>query len=135
VWFTTGSELGLIDGNSISVTTGQHVAATVRLSGSPSGDVWVFDGPALHRYACDSCRAGADATWRATIQPIFTNYCAQCHRPGGVASIDLSTYESWVARRAAIRMRVTVTRDMPPPGNPLPAADRMAIADWVASGM
>jgi hypothetical protein len=135
VWFTTGSELGLLDGNSIAVTSGQQLAANVRLSGSPSGDVWIFDGPALRRYACDSCRAGPDETWRATIQPIFTNYCAQCHRPGGVANIDLSTYEAWTARRAAIRMRVVVTGDMPPPGNPLPDADRMTIADWVANGM
>ncbi len=135
VWFVSGSELGILDGSTIAVTHGRNVPSTARLQGSPSGDVWVFDGPTLQRLACDNCMPGADAAWRATIQPIFSNSCAQCHRPGGIANIDLSTYQSWVSRRDALRMRVIVRADMPPPGNPLSATDRAAIGTWLMSGM
>jgi hypothetical protein len=135
VWFAAGSELGTIEGTQVSITSGQRVSSSARLSGSPSGDVWLFDGPQLHRFACDSCRPGVDATWRATILPIFTNSCAQCHRPGGSAGVDLSTYDAWNAHRAIIHQRVGVNRDMPPPGNPLSDADRATIDMWVTSGM
>lgn len=74
----------------------------------------------------------ADAMWRANILPVYTRSCAQCHRPGGSAGIDLSTYDAWNARRALIRHRVIDVRDMPQPGSPLSDADRAAIDAWAA---
>jgi hypothetical protein len=126
VWFADGGELGVLEGDQVSASTGARLAPGARLVGSDSGDVWALAGGGLRRFA----KAGGPP-WAQAIQPVFARACAGCHAPGGASGIDLSTPGAWTARRDALRQRVVVTRTMPPRGHLLPERDRDAIRGWL----
>jgi mono/diheme cytochrome c family protein len=130
VWFADGAELGTIEGGLVRETTGAKLAASARLVGSPSGDVWALSGDRdLLRFSADP---GVAPGWDEAMAPVFQRSCAECHRSGGSAGVDLSTREAWTARREAIEARVVVDRSMPPAGHALADADREAIRLWLA---
>ncbi len=132
VWFADGDELGAIDGERIRVTRGAPIDRSATLTGSPSGDAWVLSRGGLTRYTVDDAALGPLAQWEQTVGPVFARACAECHRPGGSAGIDLSTLESWEGRRALLRERVIARRSMPPAGHTLDEADRAALGRWLA---
>jgi hypothetical protein len=130
VWFADGAELGIVEGDHVSETTGARVAADARLSPSSTGDVWVLSNGKLERYARAEAEPALATTWTTTLAPIFARVCSGCHQPNGSSGTDLSTAEAWESERAAIRDRVVVTATMPPQGHPLSDADRAAIRAW-----
>ncbi len=130
VWFADGAELGVVDGDKVSETTGVHLAADAKLAPSASGDVWVMGAGALQRYARSDSGPAPVAMWTATLSPIFARACASCHTANGISGTDLSTSTAWQTERARIRERVVVTKTMPPQGHPISDADRAAIQAW-----
>lgn len=129
LWFADGAELGVIEGGLVRETLGAKLAPSARLTGSPSGDVWVIqEGRPLLRF---SAEGGVESGWEETIAPVFQRACSACHLPGGSSGLDLSTREAWVASRAPIRERVLVERSMPPAGHALAEPDREAIGRWL----
>jgi mono/diheme cytochrome c family protein len=129
VWFADGTELGVIDRDTVSETNGAGVPADATLAPSASGDVWVLAAGSLQRFR----QASPDRSplaWSTTLAPIFARVCSSCHEPGGASGVDLSTAAAWDSERAAIRDRVLVSKTMPPESHPLPAADRAAIGAW-----
>lgn len=156
VWFADGAELGVVDGDRVSETTGAGIARDATLQGSPSGDVWVIGDGRLARFASlgdaggdGAGRPGAAAgtgtttgtraapgtagqAWGALIAPVFARACAKCHQANGISGTDLSNERAWAAKRALIRERVLVQKTMPPDPKSLGDADRAAIEAWVA---
>jgi hypothetical protein len=130
IWFADGAELGLVEDDRVSETSGAHVAFDAKLAPSPSGDVWVLGSGGLQRLARADPEPALATTWSSTLAPIFARDCATCHLPNGVSGTDLSTAGAWQAERAAIDERVVVRRSMPPEGHPIPDADREAIRAW-----
>jgi hypothetical protein len=65
-----------------------------------------FDAPALREILQDqlppkpepepvpTLEPGAQVTFETAIAPLLQNLCVSCHGEGGVAGLDLSTYES-----------------------------------------
>jgi mono/diheme cytochrome c family protein len=134
VWVALGSELGLLDGDTLGVSKGAKLPADATLVTSSSGDVWAISKGTLSRFS--AAGAGDEALWDQTVAPIFSRVCAECHLPGGTANIDLSYYGAWVAKRDAIQKRVI---DMTPTAMPpktaseqLTAEDVKAIQAWLA---
>lgn len=80
-------------------------------------------------------------TWEDDIRPLYEAHCAgaACHggdrddptRPG------LASYDDWVSRANAIRNRVGVVADMPPPlaRRDWSADDVTKVVAWIATGM
>lgn len=126
VWFAEGADLGVILERQVSITTGLRRSPNATLAASSSGDVWSLADGALSRFAVD----GGDserATWQSALGPVFERACASCHGAFPSSGIDLSSFEAWERRRAAIRRRVIEIGDMPPPGHLLEEADRKVI--------
>ncbi|MCA9695945.1 MAG: hypothetical protein KC431_00360, partial [Myxococcales bacterium] len=81
-------------------------------------------------------------TWLDDIQPLAELHCATngCHGPE-VADMGrpvLSDYEGWVLSADAIRARVGLSGDMPPPAARLPTWDAEEVAlilTWLEAGM
>jgi mono/diheme cytochrome c family protein len=132
LWFADGTELGVIDGNSVSETKGVRIPVDATLAPSPSGDVWVLAAGSLQRFT-QPAPDQPPILWSTTLEPIFARVCSSCHQPGGAAGVDLSTAAAWDTERANIRDRVLVSKTMPPEGHPLAAADRAAIGAWAAA--
>jgi Cytochrome C oxidase, cbb3-type, subunit III len=131
VWFTDGTELGAVQLDHVSETDSQPVSADTVLAPSATSDVWALSQGSLRRFSNAIASPDRLAAWTSNIAPIFARSCAECHQPGGLAGIDLSTAEDWVSERSAIRERVIETRTMPPQGHELSASDRAAIGAWV----
>jgi len=60
-----------------------------------------------------SALAQKKLTYYQHIQPIITENCAVCHRPGGIGPFSLLTYEE-VAKRSKFVAKVTQIKYMPP---------------------
>jgi hypothetical protein len=131
LWFADGDELGAIDGERIRVTRGARIDRSATLTGSPSGDAWVLSRGGLARFTVDDAALGPLAQWEQAVAPVFARACAECHRPGGSAGIDLSSLESWEARRGLLRERLIAKRSMPPAGHALDEADREILRTWL----
>ncbi len=129
VWFADGAALGLVSKTDVARASGLTTTPAA-IVGSPSGDVWTLT--ADHTLARFSTVQGA-GPWQTTIAPIQLRVCAGCHGPGGSAGLDLSGAARWQANRAAIERRVVKDKTMPPPGHPLTADERAAIARWLAA--
>lgn len=131
VWFGVGEGLVVLDGDEVRPTAGGPAlgAGPVTLAAATGGALWVFS----RSVSRVSVAARSDETvWNETVLPVFARACEGCHRAGGSAGIDLSTYAAWTARRAVIRERVVVQRNMPPTG-PLDDAATAAISAWTSS--
>lgn len=133
VWFTDGSRLGLIDATGVALAPEGSAPGQASLTASASGDVWVVSGGALTRSAVDIGSADDRAAWEQDVQPIFHAACTPCHLPGGLANVVLSTYDTWVLRRDALKMHVIDKKDMPPSKTDLSDADRATLAAWITS--
>ncbi|WP_437827732.1 c-type cytochrome [Sorangium sp. So ce1153] len=131
VWLGIGSELGLLERDAVVRTEGIGLALDARLIAASTGDVWAIAGGELLRFSADASQGEDADSWEAQIRPIVEASCSLCHLPGGPAAIDLSTYAAWVSHRTAIRQRVVVERDMPPPGIEFSESDREIIAAWI----
>lgn len=134
VWFLEGSELGALESDAVYVSKGAGIGDTAKLLGSPSGDVWTVDGPKLTRYAAETGDSEDRKGWDENVQPIYIQACTPCHAPGGSSGIDLSTYGSWVARRAQIEDAVMIKKTMPPQGIEFSDMDRSAVGAWISAG-
>ena len=140
VWLAVDGDLGVWQGGHVAVASGGTLAKDARLVGSASGDIWVLTGGQLLRWSAQVAAGGDDATWNATVQPVYAAVCSNCHSPPGSgkssSNIDLSTYEAWKARRVTIRARVVAQAGsptaMPPPksGYVITDAQRSAIEIW-----
>ncbi len=82
------------------------------------------------------------ATFEADIAPMFEKHCSGsgCHGPTPSSDDrpDLSSYDSWVERADAIRERVAVTADMPPPGSgdePWGVEETLLLLGWLDAGL
>jgi mono/diheme cytochrome c family protein len=131
VWMTVGSELAVATGDALSKSSGAAVESGARLSGTPTGDLWILGASAVRKVS-GSAPSEAIADWETTIKPIYAKVCAACHAPGGAAGSDLSTYEGWTARHEAIQKRVIVDQTMPPKGASFSENDRATIRDWLS---
>ncbi len=82
------------------------------------------------------------ATFESDIAPLFEAHCSGsgCHgpTPSDADRPDLSGYDSWVERADAIRERVAVTADMPPPGSgdePWGVEETLLLLGWLDAGL
>jgi mono/diheme cytochrome c family protein len=130
VWMTVGSELAVATGDALSKSSGANVANDARLSGTPSGDLWIVSTTGVRKVS-GSAPSEAIADWEATIKPIYAKVCSECHAPGGSAGSDLSTYDGWLQRKDRVHQRVIVDRTMPPKGKAFTETDYAAIRDWL----
>jgi mono/diheme cytochrome c family protein len=131
VWFSEGTELGVVAFDRVLETNTRPVFADTRLAPAANGDVWAISHGALQRFTrSDTAPEGAAAAWANTVAPIFARVCSTCHEPGGVSGVDLSSAEAWQSERTEIYERVVTTRSMPPQGHELSAADRAVIEAW-----
>ena len=137
VWFADGGELGVVEGGTtrdVKLTRGARVPAASRLASSPSGDVWTIDAAGvLARWSVGDAKTGTQVAWESSAGPVFARVCSSCHSKGGTSGIDLSTEASWRAHASSVRQRVLVARDMPPKGQLLSDADRLAIQEFMDS--
>ena len=130
-WLVAGDRLALWDGFRVRAAMDVSVASNARLIPARNGGVWVLEGGVLSRYTL--VVDPEDQRWNTTVRPIFATRCTPCHLPGGSAGLDLSTRCAWAINRAAIRTQVVDRMLMPPPPAAMPAQERMAIADYLAS--
>lgn len=134
VWVALGSELALFRGSQLLHGPVGKVPENGRLTGSPSGDVWLLGGPQLVRLG-EKAAGGADENrWRRTMLPIFQRLCRMCHLPGGSANLDLSTYGQWSLRRDRIQRRLVEQQPTPmPPATvgSLTTDELLAVQRWV----
>lgn len=141
VWLEVDTDLARFSAWQLAIGTGASLAPDARLVPSPSGDVWVISGGQLQRWSVATAVAdGDEATWTATVEPVYAAVCSNCHSPAGSgkssSNIDLSTYEGWKGRRAQVYARVVgqagTPNAMPPPtsGIALTATQRSAIEAW-----
>lgn len=134
VWMLQGDSLTLLQGGRLRRGPPGLVKEGSRLIGSPSGALWLLrDGALSMLDTADG--GGADRSlWRRSVLPIFTRLCAVCHLPGGSAGIDMSTYETWSSRKAAIDVRVLQGKPTPMPpagGGTLTPEERAALRTWL----
>src|SRR5262245_7680596 len=84
------------------------------------------------------------ATFNKDVLPVLQNNCQNCHRPGGIAPMSLTTYESTRPWAKAIKAKV-LSKQMPPwfaevggatlrNAPQLTAADMTTLATWADSG-
>jgi hypothetical protein len=132
VWFSEGSELGVIEDDHVEASSGAAVPEGARLFPSSTGDVWALSSVGLLRFARDAGGMAKIDAWQRDISPVFARACAKCHRPGGPSGVDLSTSAAWETKRADIAKRVSTERSMPPEGNELSEEDRRAVEAWLA---
>lgn len=95
---------------------------------------------ALLRLGVEAQGGPSELEWQRSVLPIFSRLCSLCHLPGGSASIDLSTFQSWDTRRMLMDQRVLQGKPspMPPAGaGTLTAEEQAALRAWLAlsSGM
>lgn len=129
VWFGMGDGLAALEGSTVRLAKGgPALAPDAVLAVGKTGDLWTL-GPSVMRFGVTT--SGDEALWTATVMPIYARICKSCHAPGASSGIDLSTYAAWDQRRAAIRDRVVVKRNMPV-GAPLEGADLDAVDKWSA---
>jgi len=74
-----------------------------------------------------------DATWTNDIEPIFQNYCADCHGERGPSPTRLDERELWVERSDRLIENV-VTGRMPLSRPMLPPSDIALIQAWASGG-
>jgi hypothetical protein len=131
VWFTSGGDLGVIDGDAVEIAR-HALAPASRLVASLSGDVWAIDASgAVTRWSRGAAPSTtAPASWDDAVAPVFARACAQCHTRGGASGVDLSNAPAWRTKHDLIRQRVLVDRDMPP-NAPLSDADRATLARFL----
>jgi thiol-disulfide isomerase/thioredoxin len=99
--------------------------------------------------ALDSLAAPTPLTYHARVERIVQNNCVECHRAGGVAPFELTTYEQVVAHRGMIR-KVVDRGTMPPwfaappekghdtlwaNDRSLPEADKTDLLAWLAGDL
>lgn len=99
--------------------------------------------------ALDAKPVPTPLTYHARIERIVQNNCVECHRAGGVAPFELTTYEHVVAHRGMIR-KVVDRGTMPPwfaappekgqhtpwaNDRSLPAADKADLLAWLAGDL
>jgi mono/diheme cytochrome c family protein len=140
VWFEVDGDLGVLQSGTVAVASGGTLPPRARLVGSPSGDVWTIAGGQLQRWNAKTAAGGDEATWSATVQPIYAAVCSECHSPPGSgkssSNIDMSTYQNWSSRRDRVYARVVeqagTATAMPPPTSAFVLTDdqRAAIAAW-----
>ena len=82
------------------------------------------------------------ATFTQDIAPLFDAHCSgeACHGPNPSVGEqpDLSNYDRWVEKADAIRERVAVTADMPPPGSsdePWGVEQTLLLLGWLDAGL
>ncbi|GEM_PF-1797195 len=86
----------------------------------------------------------APVSYAATIQPLFNQYCTECHGASATGGVDLRTYASAMASHkinagnaAGSKLYRTLTgnggEQMPPSGR-LPSASIQAVANWINQG-
>lgn len=75
----------------------------------------------------------SQASYQTDIMPILQTYCVQCHRPGGQAIPDLSTYMA--ARNAAPAALQAMMSQRMPPGGIIAPQDQSRFQKWVTAGM
>src|SRR5262245_7165306 len=74
---------------------------------------FVLTGDASAQVQFASASAPAEVTYSGNVAAIIQQNCIVCHRPDGIAPMNLLTYED--ARRYANRIRTQVsTGEMPP---------------------
>ena len=79
----------------------------------PLAGALAFSGQAEAQARFTSSSDAANVTYATDVAEIIYENCVVCHRPGGIAPMNLVTYED--ARRYARRIRAQVaTRQMPP---------------------
>ena len=141
VWLAIDTDLARWSEWQLAFGTGPAIAPDARLVPSRSGDVWVMSGGQLQRWGVAAPAVdGDEATWTATVEPVYAAVCSNCHSPAGSgkssSNIDLSTYDAWKERRARIYTRVVgqagTPSAMPPPSSPVALTDaqRAAIEAW-----
>jgi hypothetical protein len=133
VWIASGTELLLLEGDRVLKTSGLAIDATTAIYPSASGDVWLSRPSGVARLRHGASGNALEQRWQADVQPIYGRVCSACHGPTGSAKIDLSSYNSWVSRKAALSERIVVKGDMPPPGVTLSADDRGKLAGFIAA--
>jgi uncharacterized protein (TIGR03437 family) len=97
-------------------------------------------------FAAAVCPAGAQTvTWSEQIAPIIYQNCTNCHRPGQVSALPLTSYDD-VRRRGSTVLQTVQSRFMPP-WKPAPGwvayrgerrltSDQIAlISQWINDGM
>jgi cytochrome c5 len=136
VWIAAGTELGVLDSDTVALTVDLGLSPQTQILGSVSGDIWTLTDGEVRRFTATAIEADGQKVWDDKIGPITSKSCNACHSPGGpAAKFDLTTYEAWVSRRATINQRVVIEQNMPPPGSaPLSDDDRKSIADWIKTG-
>jgi mono/diheme cytochrome c family protein len=130
VWLLVGSELAVVEGETIAASSGAALEPDARLFGASNGDVWTVSTKATRRFAREAGDA-AHLDWDTNIKPIFAKVCSSCHQPGGTSGVDLSTHDTWMAKRASLRQRVMVAKTMPPATKDFSEADRATIGAWL----
>jgi len=143
IWVAVDGDLAVVQNGQVSVTSGAAFPPDAHLAGSPSGDIWLVAGGQLFRYAVQANAGGGggdEATWSATVQPIYASVCSNCHSAPGsgkdTSNVDLSNYALWDAHRAKIYQRVVAQAgtptSMPPSGSgfTLTEVQRAAIEAW-----
>jgi hypothetical protein len=133
VWITSGAELLLLEDDRVFKTSGLALDAATTIYGSSSGDVWLSRSSGVTRLRHGTAGNALEQKWQADVLPIYAKVCSACHGPTGSAKIDLSSYNSWVSRKAALSDRLVVLADMPPAGVTLSADDRSKLAGFVAA--
>ena len=86
--------------------------------------------------------AGNTPTFSKDVAPILNRRCVECHRPGAIAPMALTSYEEARPWARAIRQKVTA-REMPPWGaDPAigkfandPSLTKTEIPDWLRRGL
>ncbi|MBS1120191.1 MAG: hypothetical protein H6Q90_2419 [Deltaproteobacteria bacterium] len=126
-WVLTRDGLFVLD-HGVLARTAIDVSPTTRVFPADDGAAWVADAGTLTRHAWVP-RGGE---WEALVRPVFDRSCAACHRPGGVAALDLSTRAAWTLRRHQI-LRVLHAGQMPPRDHPMADRDRVALIAWLAN--
>jgi len=130
VWLVVGSELAIVEGDTLAKSSGAAIDSDARLFGAKNGDVWALSSKGTRRFAREASDA-AHTDWDTNIKPIYARVCNACHAPGGTSGVDLSTYEGWMAKRAALRERVVDKKTMPPATKTFSEADRDIIKAWL----
>jgi cytochrome c5 len=130
VWFGEGTKLGALEARKVGISASDVISAEASLLTSPSGALWTISAGKLSRFEVPA--TGDEGVWQTTVRPIYAHTCSACHKRGGTANIDLSTYAAWAERRSRIYDRVVVRKDMPQ-GGTLADADIEAIRAWAMS--
>ncbi len=133
VWIIEGAELILLEDDHVFKTSGLALSAGATIFGSSTGDVWLSRPSGVARLRHGASGNALEQKWQTDVQPIYASVCSACHGPTGSAQIDLSNYNSWVSRKAALNDRIVVKGDMPPKGVTLSAEDRAKLSAFIGS--